>query len=181
LRDDGFDGPGIEHLLLRSDAADSVMLFFDENHTPLRLAYRMTWDHAWRLQEADLALMAHGTPRSLRLRTDGEGHWRHADGAAIDALDGCLDIDIWPTPFTNTFPIRRAPMAVGQRHEFRMAWVHAPDLTVQAKRQAYTRLDERVYLFEDLEGSGFQVRLAVDDDGVVVDYPGLFERIATAR
>lgn len=181
LRDDGADGPGLEHLLLGAGTADSVVLAFDEDRAPLRLTYRLAWDEAWQLHEADLAIAVHGAPRSLRLRTDGDGHWRHADGAAIDALEGCLDIDIWPTPFTNTFPIRRTPIAVGQRREFRMAWIHAPDLTVQPRRQAYTRLDERIYLFEALDGDGFQARLVVDDDAVVLDYPGLFQRIATDR
>jgi hypothetical protein len=181
LRDDGVDAPGLEHLLLGDRTADSVVLAFDEDATPLRLAYRLAWDAAWRLQEADLWLVRQGEPRSLRLRSDGEGHWWHADGAPIDALDGCVDVDIWPTPFTNSFPLRREPFATGQRREFRMAWIHAPDLSVLAKPQAYTRLDERLYLFENLDGDGFQARLAVDDDGVVLDYPGLFERIATDR
>jgi hypothetical protein len=181
LRDDGADGPGLEHLLLGAGTADSVVLAFDEDRAPLRLTYRLAWDEAWQLHEADLAIAVHGAPRSLRLRTDGDGQWRHADGAAIDALKGCLDIDIWPTPFTNTFPIRRTPIAVGQRREFCMAWIHAPDLTVQPRRQAYTRLDERIYLFEALDGDGFQARLVVDDDAVVLDYPGLFQRIATDR
>jgi len=88
-----------------------------------------------------------------------------------------LDIDIWPTPFTNSFPIRREPMAVGERRQFRMTWVFAPDLTVYPQPQAYTRLAERLYLFENLDGSGFRAELRVDEDGVVLDYPGLFRRI----
>jgi hypothetical protein len=89
----------------------------------------------------------------------------------------CLDIDIWPTPFTNSFPIRREPMAVGERRQFRMAWIFAPDLTVHPQSQAYTRLADRLYLFENLDGSGFRAELAVDEDGIVLDYPELFRRV----
>ena len=78
----------------------------------------------------------------MTLHTDGEGHWRERDGRAIAELDGCRDIDIWPTPFTNSFPIRRETLALGERRQFRMAWVFAPDLTVHAQPQAYTRLAE---------------------------------------
>jgi uncharacterized protein len=83
-------------------------------------------------------------------------------------LAGCLDIDIWPTPFTSTFPIRRQPLALGERREFIMAWVSAPALTVRPMRQGYTRLPERRYLFENLDGSGFRAELGVDEDGVIL-------------
>ena len=59
-----------------------------------------------------------------------------------------------------------------------MAWVSAPDLTVVAKPQAYTRLQERIYLFESLDETGFKATLPVDDDGFVTDYPELFRRIS---
>ncbi|HKS16403.1 MAG TPA: putative glycolipid-binding domain-containing protein [Planctomycetota bacterium] len=172
------EGVGLEHLLLAERAAESVVLAFDEKHGPFRLDYRLTWDESWRLREADLRVTTGHFTRSLILQTDGQGHWRHRDGRAIDDLDGCSDIDIWPTPFTNTFPIRREPMAVGERRQFRMAWISAPDLTFHAQPQAYTRLGDRLYLFESLDGSGFSAELPVDEEGIVLDYPNLFRRVA---
>jgi hypothetical protein len=68
-------------------------------------------------------------------------------------------------------------MAVGERRQFRMAWIFAPDLTLHPQPQAYTRLADRRYLFENLDGSGFTAQLAVDDDGIVLDYPSLFRRV----
>ena len=170
------DGVGLEHLLLAERAADSVVLAFDEKRGPFRLTYRLTWDESWRLRDADLAVAMPGFTKALRLRTDGRGQWRDGDGRSIAELDGCLDIDIWPTPFTNSFPIRRESLAVGERREFRIAWVFAPDLTVHPKPQAYTRLADRLYLYENLD-SGFTARLPVDEDGIVLDYPGLFRRV----
>lgn len=170
------EGVGLEHLLLAERAADSVVLAFDDERGPLRLTYRLTWDDAWRLRDADLMLATERSTRSLRLQADGQGHWRDGDDRALPALDGCRDIDIWPTPFTNTFPIRREPMALGERRQFLMAWVFAPDLTFRPQRQAYTRLADRLYLFESLDGSNFQAKLPVDEDGVVLDYPDLFRR-----
>jgi hypothetical protein len=175
------EGLGLEHLLLAEGEADSVVLAFDEQHGPFRLTYRLTWDQSWRLRDAELAVATERSTRSLRLHTDGHGHWRHSDGRAIAELDGCVDIDIWPTPFTNSFPIRREPMAIGERRQFRMAWLFAPELTVHPQPQAYTRLTDRSYLFENLDGSGFRAELAVDDDGIVLDYPGLFRRVGENR
>lgn len=171
------EGVGLEHLLLSEGVADSVVLAYDEEQGPFRLTYQLRWDQSWRLRGAELGVATERATRSLNLQTDGQGHWRHRDGAPIDDLHGCLDIDIWPTPFTNSFPIRREPMAVGDKREFRMAWIFAPDLTVQAKPQAYTRLANRLYLFESLDGSGFKAELAVDEDGIVLDYPDLFRRV----
>ena len=171
------EGVGLEHLLLAEHVADSVVLAFDEDSGPFRLTYRLNWDASWQLRDAELSVAAECLSRSLSLQTDGQGHWRHRDGEAIDDLDGCLDIDIWPTPFTNSFPIRREPMAVGERRQFRVAWIFAPDLMVHMQSQAYTRLGDRLYLFENLDGSGFRAELAVDEDGIVLDYPELFRRV----
>ena len=172
---------GLEHLLLSERVADSVVLASDEEHGPFRLAYRLAWEESWQLRDAELVVATERSTRSLSLQTDGQGHWRHGDGRAIDELDGFVDIDIWPTPFTNSFPIRREPLAVGERREFRMAWISAPDLTVHSQPQAYTRLGDRIYLFENLDGSGFRAELPVDEDRIVLDYPDLFRRVKEDR
>lgn len=170
-------GVGLEHLLLSANQANSVMLAFDEERGPFRLTYHLRWDKQWRLLEAQLETATEQDAKTLRLQTDGQGNWRGSDGQSIDELAGCIDIDIWPTPFTNSFPLRREPLAVGERREFRMAWVLAPELTVQPVPQAYTRLAERLYLFENLDGSGFKAELPVDEDCLVLDYPDFFRRV----
>jgi uncharacterized protein len=172
------EAAGLEHLLLAEGVADSVVLGFDEKHGPFRLTYLLAWDASWRLSNAELTVATGQSTRSLSLRSDGQGHWRYGDGRAIDELDGCVDVDIWPTPFTNSFPIRRETIAIGEKRDFRVAWISAPDLTVQPRPQAYTRLADRLYLFENLDGSGFRAELPVDEDGVVVDYPDLFRRVS---
>lgn len=169
-------GIGLEHLLLSAQAADSVLLGFDPDVGPFRLAYQLAWDPRWNLRSADLRLDVAGRARHLHLRCGAPGRWEDGEGRPRPDLDGCLDIDIWPTPFTNSFPIRREALEVGERRAFRMAWVSALEMTVHAQPQAYTRLQERLYRFENLDGSGFQADLRVDEDGLVVDYPGLFRR-----
>ena len=174
-------GVGLEHLLLAEREADSVVLAFDEEDGPFRLTYRLTWNESWQLSDAELVVATERSTRSLCLQTDGQGHWQHSDGRTIEELNGCIDIDIWPTPFTNSFPIHREPMAVGERRQFHMAWIFAPDLKVHPQLQAYTRLADRLYLFENLDGSGFMAELPLDEDGIVVDYPELFRRVKEDR
>jgi uncharacterized protein len=170
-------GHGMEQATLMADSADSVLLAFDEDGAPFRLTYRLRWDHRGRLLTADLDARKEGQTSTLALRSDAEGRWRSAQGERLDDLDGCIDIDIWPTPLTNSLPLWRSQFDIGERREFRMAWVAAPALTVQAKAQAYTRVAEDLFLFESLDGSGFKAELRIDQDGIVTDYPGLFRRV----
>lgn len=177
LWNDAHPGIGMEHMLLSDNSADSIVLGIDDAGRPFRFSYSLEWSADWHLRSADMNSVIAGSTLSLSLQTDGKGKWQDGVGKALPELDGCTDIDIWPTPFTNSFPIRRCAMHIGQRREFRMAWVCAPEMTVQAQPQAYTRLSDRLYLFESLNGSGFKAELAVDEDGIVLDYPGLFQRV----
>ena len=168
---------GLEHLLLRDRSADSVILAFDEGGRPFRLAYQLAWDESWRLRDATLAVTTEGLTRSLRLLTDGQGHWQDGEHRAVSALDGCLDIDIWPTPFTNSPSIWRLFLNPGERREIEVVFVEAPQLTVRPMRQAYTRLDQTRYLYQSLDGSGFEAVLTLDEDGLVNRYPLFFQRL----
>jgi len=168
---------GLEHLLLDAGSADGLVIAVDEDRRPFRLGYRLTWDASWRVTDARLVVTTQDETRTLQLESDGKGHWRDGEARALPELDGCLDIDIWPTPFTNTFALRREPMAVGERRVFVVAWVAAPALSVRQARQAYTRLAEQRYRFESLD-SDFGAELVVDADDLVLDYEGLFRRVS---
>lgn len=163
--------------MLEDNGADSVLLAVDEDGVPFRLAYRLGWNDQGRVLVADLQARKGDRAATLTLRSDGHGHWQDGQGAPLQHLDGCIDVDIWPTPLTNSLPLWRTRLEVWQRQEFQMAWIAAPDLTVEAKAQAYTRTADKTFLFESLDGSGFQAELLVDEDGLVVDYPGLFRRV----
>ena len=98
------------------------------------------------------------------------------DGASRPDLADAVDIDIVLTPFTNTLPIRRLDLAIGDHADLVMAWVDVPSLEVVPDPQRYTRLDDTHYRFESLD-SDFTRDLEVDADGIVVSYPGLFDRL----
>lgn len=113
------------------------------------------------------------------LRRDKDGEWFDMHAEALPQLGGCIDIDFQMTPFTNTLPIRRAPLAIGEMRRFRMAYIPADTLEPYPDEQIYTRLSERVYRFENGEGADyFTADITVDENGLVVDYPQLFERVS---
>ena len=171
-------GIGLEHVLVMARKADSSLVAVDEDGVPFRLTYHLRWDDRRLLRRAEMRLCKGSQARSLSLRVDDAGRWIGKHGEHLRHLDGCVDIDIWPTPMTNSFPIWRSQLRIGQRQEFRMAWVSAPDLAVEARTQAYTRLEDRLYRFESLDGTGFTALLPVDEEGFVLHYPELFRRVA---
>src|SRR5579864_4908705 len=95
----------------------------------------------------------------------------------IPAVAGCLDVDLAFTPATNILPLRRLGLAVGESREMTAAWVRFPDLSVEPLAQRYTRLDERRVRYES-RGGAFTADLEVDELGLVVSYPPLWERVA---
>jgi hypothetical protein len=175
------DRQGLEHLSLDiapdGIAAEGIVLVVLDGH-PVRLRYSVRCDASWEFREASLAVDQDGAQRSLALARDGDGRWR-VDGGARADLEGCTDIDIMTTPFTNTLPIRRLALEPDVAATIRVAYIRLPELSVAAFDQEYTRLDPamppRRFRYRSV-ASGFTADLAVDADGVVVDYPGLWRR-----
>ena len=76
----------------------------------------------------------------LWLATDGTGRWGEMNGAHRAELDGCYDIDLACTPFTNTLPIRRLPLTVGDAAELPIVVIDPETLEVRAEQHRYSRL-----------------------------------------
>lgn len=120
-----------------------------------------------------------GGNATLDLRhTAGEG-WI-VDGVARSDLDDAQDLDLAGCPLTNTMPILRHGLHVGQGdHDFLMAFIEVPRLRVVPSRQHYThlrRLDGGGAIVRYQSGS-FESDLTIDSDGFVVDYPQLGHRL----
>ena len=176
-----WEGPGLEHLrLVTSDGgvvANGLVIGLEAGR-PFRISYEIRCDGRWRVREVRVA-----TPDSERpvieLLADGEGRWKRGSGEPLPELDGCIDVDISATPFTNTLPIRRLGLEPGESEELVVTYVRVPELLVGPERQRYGCLEAQVdgglYRLEALP-SGFTAELPVDADGLVIDYPGLFRR-----
>jgi uncharacterized protein len=93
----------------------------------------------------------------------------------LDDLKDCPLIDISFTPFTNTLAIKQLKLEVGQSADVRALYVESPTLGFKVSEQRYERLSEFEYRYTSL-GSGFTAVITVDQDDLVVSYPGLFTR-----
>jgi uncharacterized protein len=178
---------GLEHLRLTQHEggaiADGLILRHRPGAEPLRLWYRLKCERDWTVREAEFRVWC-GGERRLGLLADGAGRWHDGEGRALEALEGCVDVDLTATAFTNTLPVRRLGLKEGESAEIRVAYVAAPDLRLTAVRQRYTCLsvtkERSRYLYEGLD-TGFVAELPLDADGVVLDYPGLARRRFSAE
>ncbi|MDA8198116.1 MAG: putative glycolipid-binding domain-containing protein [Thermaerobacter sp.] len=125
---------------------------------------------------ADVTMQWTGKMRTLSLRHDANGRWWVNDHHE-PTLDGLDDVDLGVTPATNTLPIRRLGLAVGQSTSMTAAWVRFPALTVTPLAQRYTRQARDRYVYQSL-ASGYQALLTVDADGVVQSYEGVWRRVS---
>ncbi|EFH88988.1 putative glycolipid-binding domain-containing protein [Ktedonobacter racemifer] len=175
--------PGLEHLFLHAREeevlADGQAITMEQG-MPLRAHYVVRCNSDWQVTQFDIDILGR-LQADLHLRADGKGNWFFAEGEPIPDLAGCIDIDISISPFTNTLPIRRLQLAVDESKEILVAYVALPDMQVTPIRQRYTCLSdlpgERVYRYESLD-SEFSTEITIDDDGLVINYPHLFEQLS---
>ena len=173
-------GIGQEHLTLsdRNEVivADSYAII-KPGLQPMRVRYQIVLDAKWVTRGVAVTTeIAHGSPAVIELRSDGNGHWTTSDGQSLPQLDGCIDVDISTTPFTNTLPIRRLGLVAGAEQATHAVYINAETFAIEAWEQHYRRLDETQVRYASTV-SGFEAELDVDDDGIVRNYPGFFTRI----
>ncbi len=140
---------------------------------PIELRYEVAVDPAWATTDVEvLVTVAGGRPRKL------EELGRVLSGTERPpAYHDCVDVDLSFTPGTNTLPIRRLGLEIGEEAEIHVAWLVWPELTLQRVRQRYTRLAEDRYRYRQDE---FEAELTVDRQGLVLEYEGLWRALAIA-
>jgi hypothetical protein len=135
---------------------------------PYRVDYELTTGADWVTER----LLVRCDERSLDLVRAADGSWT-ANGEPQPHVQGALDCDLAFSPLTNFMPARRLG---GEPADHVMAWVSVPDLAVLRSEQRYEPIDERHVRYIGLD-SDFTADLELDEDGLVVRYPRLAERV----
>jgi len=166
--------PGLEHVSIRVhhgelSAAGRGIAVLDG--VPTHVDYALRTDRTGATRFVEITVSGPFPTRTRTLHADGQGHWRDDTGPLPD-LDGCLDVDISFTPCTNTLPIRRLALAVGEARDIDVAYLAVPRLTVSRAHQGYRRLDCG-YRYES---GRFAADLTVDDADLVINYAHLWRR-----
>ena len=173
---ENWNGQGLQHVLLTQSAErllaeGSINILGDPAFAG---EFKIECDAVWRVRCAEITLV--GRKQAFRLTADGEGNWFDAAGEPLPELLGAIDIDLSASPFTNTLPIRRCNLALGESVDIATAYVAFPELTLTADPQRYTRIGEQRYRYESRD-TDFTREIDVDEAGLVVNYPGLFRRV----
>jgi uncharacterized protein len=144
------------------------------------IRYALTVDAGWATRSAHIVGRSAVGVNEVRVEGDGVGGW-WVDGTRAPHLDGCLDVDLEASAFTNALPVHRLALEVGQQADAPAAYVRALDLRVERLGQSYRRLeDDGEHSHYDYVSPAFDFRaeLVYDEFGLVLDYPGIAVRVA---
>ena len=161
----GWDGSGHELLTLGWETggwtADGVVRGADVH-------YVVRVDEQWRLRQ--FLLFRDQEEPDLWLGVNPAGQWGEINGAFRPELDGCIDVALACTPFTDSLPMKRLLLGVGDAAEVVVAFVDEETLQVTRTVRRYERVAERRWVVDGVE-------LEVDDRDLVLDHPGRFRRL----
>ena len=142
-------------------------------------------DHRWRLDpdwHAQSVVVERWNAEGrgmLKLERAGSG-WQ-VDGKPRADLEGAAEPDLSITPFCNTLPIREMAKTGSESFTLDVAFIDGPALTVARSRQRYDRQGPGKLRYVDLGlSSGFEADLVVDEEGLILRYEHLFERVSAS-
>ena len=141
--------------------------------------YEIVCDHSFRTRRANVSVRDATGERTLQIETES-GRW-YENGRENHTVKGAIDIDLGWSPSTNTLPIKRLKLEIGQSSgEFVAAWVRFPELTLQPLPQEYLRLQDRKYRYSS-RGGAFVANLTVDEHDLVLDYEDFWLRAKSTK
>ncbi|MCC8410333.1 putative glycolipid-binding domain-containing protein [Mucilaginibacter sp. UR6-1] len=171
------DYSSVEHCLVTATTADiavSSTIGGMVNDLPFEVNYSLLLDSGWNAKEVYIECVTDNMPLSWHFVKMPVG-WLGGNSPEPVHCD-CVDVDITMTPFTNSLPINRLKLQPGQTTQIEVLYFDVLERNFTAEKQVYTCIDERTYKFENADGS-FSAELVIDADGIVTNYPGLFERL----
>ena len=140
---------------------------------PIELRYAVTVDSRWATTDVEVQVAFAGSERRELTKLSEVWSGTERPPEYID----CVDVDLSFTPATNTLPIRRLGLEIGEETEIHVVWLIWPELSIQRVLQRYTRLAEDRYRYTQDE---FEAELTVDRHGLVLEYEGLWRAIVSA-
>jgi len=186
LKDTGAELVDVELAEGRLTAVGTVI---GADPVPYRLGYALITGENYVTRTLRVNTTGAGWRRSLELRRGSDGSWR-AEGEAEGELDapppggdtsaflGVLDCTLGHSPITSSLPVlRHGLLGGGEPLELVLPWVSVPDLAIRPLPQRYTHLrrdgDISTVRFET---EGFTADLVFDNDGLVIEHPGVARR-----
>ena len=145
-------------------------------NTIMRIDYQLQLDHHWNTLSV-IANSRHAEhTNAISFTGDGLGNWKF-NGKPVPEFDGCIDVDISVTPFTNSLPVNRLKLNISEHRQIKVLYINLPKEELHVMEQRYTRLSQFDYLYQNVQ-SNFEAKISIDNNGLVINYPGIFERMS---
>lgn len=167
--------PGHESARLFRDAGTWRLVgtaVFAHDGQPCRLDYSILCDSDWRTSSGTVAGWIGDRVVRIEISVDPDRTWS-LNGERVLGAAGCIDLDLNFSPSTNTLPIRRLGLAIGQEAEVSAAWLRFPSFRLERLEQRYRRIDRETYRYES-GGGAFAAELTVNAAGFVTRYGDLW-------
>jgi uncharacterized protein len=160
-----------------SDIRSTIVGHYES--TIYQVNYLIKTNALWETISVEIQARHSGQTQTIKFESDGKGRWKD-NGKSLPQFDGCIEIDIPLTPFTNTLPINRLKLDVNQTELIRVIYMDLLAGEIKPVHQKYTRVSPFAYHYENVPND-FEANILVDELGLVVDYPTLFERLAESK
>ena len=179
-RAQGFLGRGSGWVQLEDNrvrAEERVAAAPTPSHPAFSASYDLVTDEAGGTKRLSLTVTLAERERQLSIARDEENMWlvqHHTGESKRAAFDGALDVDVIFSPFFNALPIRRTGLY--QRTDSitcPVVYVRLPELSVDPAVISYSSAPDGIKLHSPVA----ETTIRVDDEGFILDYPGLAERI----
>jgi hypothetical protein len=139
-----------------------------------RFDYELELDAAAVTRRAQITAVLPDRIEVFDLATDAAGSWWRSGKLVLQDPEA-LDVDLGFSPVTNSLPIWRLALDVGQTCQITALWLQYPELRLVAARQTYERLGELSYRYAS---GSFEAVIRVFPDGLVEDYVSYWTAMA---
>ena len=147
------------------------------SHPAFSASYDLVTDEAGATKRLSLTVILAERERQLSIARDEENMWlvqHHSGESKRASYDGALDVDVIFSPFFNALPIRRT--GLHKRTDSiscPVVYVRMPELSVEPAVISYSSAPDGIKLHSPVA----ETTITVDNEGFILDYPGLAERI----
>lgn len=133
-----------------------------------KLDYQIECNANWRTIRTTVSGFVGDKKVNVEISVDAEKYWT-MNGELVHEVEGCEDIDLNFSPATNTLPIRRLNLEIGEKKKVSAAWLRFPSFKLGPLEQYYERIGENEYVYESLNDS-FRAEIETDRFGLITRY-----------
>ncbi|MDR2236428.1 MAG: putative glycolipid-binding domain-containing protein [Chryseobacterium sp.] len=136
--------------------------------------YTINIDKNWNIQEFAIQSEVNSVKNTLSGKKLGN-QWE-INQIIRPELEGIPYIDISLTPFTNSLPINTLKLQENDSRDIHVIYIDVLHADFRPVSQRYTRTAKEKYRYENIP-KNFEAEITVDEAGLVLDYPQLFEKV----